>query len=93
MRLWFLALFDALFALPWRRPTPDEVIRAETERLPGPIRSAPLHPAAMTMRFAPPNPAADLPRRPSDASERHAHLARQAARRMRARFPDGRGIH
>lgn len=45
--------------------------------------------AALPWRIVTPEP----PPRPSIAAERRAHLARQAVRRMRARFPDGRGIH
>jgi hypothetical protein len=63
MRFWFAALFDAIFALPWRQPTPDEVIHSENEYPSGSVRTAPLHPAVMTMRFVPRKPSADLPPR------------------------------
>lgn len=63
MRLWLMTIFAAVLSLPWRRPTPDEVIRDETGSPPGPIRSAPLRPALMTMRFGPPKPSATLPHR------------------------------
>ncbi len=60
MRIWLTALFDSLFSLPWRRPTPDEIIRGEAER---PIRHGPLHPAKMTMRSNPRRPDPELPPR------------------------------
>lgn len=58
MRLWLMSVLAAILSLPWRRPTPDEVIRAETAS-----RTGPLRPALMTMRFGPPKPSAALPHR------------------------------
>lgn len=63
MRFYLVALFDAVFSLPWRQPTPDEVIRAEAEGLSWPTRTVPLHPAKMRMRFGEAKPNTDLPHR------------------------------
>lgn len=49
MRIWLLALYDAIFALPWRTPHPGEAVRQRE-----PLRIPPPRHAGVTLRYRPP---------------------------------------